>query len=166
VTEARHPLWHALAFGVAAGAAGAIWIHHDYERKAYNLGYHVPLAIVFTSALVDATFDAWRTRRYGFHWAVALAGALIAGRIVEDWPISGHGILGIIMLVSPIRPVFRVAGVLIALQALVTKVIVGEPWPDALWGAAAGAVIGMVGRALDAKRGNHGAPVVKSVHDP
>lgn len=146
---ARPPLWLSLAFGLAAGAAGAAWILCDYTEKAYSLGYHVPLAIIFTAALVDATFEALETRRFGFHYACGLAGALIAGRIVEGWPVSGHAILGVLLAASPIRPVFRVLGALVAVQALVTKVVVGDAWLAAVWGAAAGLAIGALGRVLD-----------------
>jgi hypothetical protein len=145
----RQPLWYSLAFGLAAGAAGAVWILADYSAKAYNLAYHVPLAIIFTSALVDATFDAFQNRRFGFHYACGLAGALLAGRIVKDWPISGHGILGVLLAFSPIRPIWRVAGALVAVQALVTKVVIGEPWLAAIWGAAVGGAMAVLARALD-----------------
>src|SRR5688572_14580411 len=145
----RHPLWHALVFGLAAGALGAAWILRDYERKAYALGYHVPLAILFTAALVDALFESLHTRRYGFLYAVGLAGALIVGRMLENWPLSGHGILGFLLLVAPLRPAFRVGGLLIAIQALITKLVLGEPWMTVIWGAACGAAIGWIGRRVD-----------------
>jgi hypothetical protein len=148
----RHPIWHALLFGLVAGALGAAWILEDYTRKAYALGYHVPLAIVFTAALVDATFDALQTRRPGFLYAVGIAGALIAGRMIEDWPISGHGILGLLLFVAPIRPAFRVGGILIAIQALITKAVLGEPWIAVIYGGACGAAIGMLGRWVDRRR--------------
>lgn len=152
MTRPRHPIRHPLVFGLAAGALGAAWILVDYTHKAYALGYHVPLAVVFTAALVDATFEALHTRRFGFHYAAGLAGALIAGRIVQDWPISGHGILGLLLFVSPLRPVFRIAGVLVAIQALLTKVVLGEPWMAVIWGGACGAAIGLLGRFLDRRR--------------
>jgi hypothetical protein len=68
MTAPRHPLWHALAFGLLAGALGTAWILKDFTRKAYALGYHVPLAIVFTTALVDVTFTALDTRRHVYHF--------------------------------------------------------------------------------------------------
>jgi hypothetical protein len=148
----RHPLWHALLFGLAAGALGAVWIVNDYERKQYALGYHVPLAIVFTTALVDALFTSLDTRRFGFLYAVALSFALILGRMLEDWPISGHGILGLLLFVSPLRPVLRIAGLGIAIQALITKCVLHEYWMAVVWGALCGAVIGWLGRVIDARR--------------
>jgi hypothetical protein len=158
----KHPLWHALLFGVVAGALGAAWILRDYENKAYALGYHVPLAIVFTAALVDALFDALQTRRVGFLYSVGLAGALIVGRILEGWPLSGHGILGLLLGIAPIRPVFRIGGVCIALQALITKAVLGEPWMAVVWGAACGLLIGLVGRWIDRRLGQNGREFTKS----
>jgi hypothetical protein len=151
MTEARHPLWHALMFGLLAGALGAAWILKDFTRKGYALGYHVPLAIIFTTALVDVTFTALHTRRFGFLYAAGLAGAVIGGRMVEDWPLSGHGILGALLAVSPIRPVFRVCGALIVIQALLTKLILPEPWPSVVCGAALGAALGCLGRFMDSR---------------
>ena len=149
MTAPHHPLWHALAFGLLAGALGAAWILKDFTHKAYALGYHVPLAIVFTTALVDITFTALETRRFGFLYAAGLAGAVIVGRMVEDWPLSGHGILGALLAVSPIRPIFRVCGALIVIQALITKLVLPEPWPAVIYGAALGAALGWLGRAMD-----------------
>jgi hypothetical protein len=149
VTHVRHPVWHAFAFGFVAGVLGAAWILVDFTRKAYALGYHVPLAIVFTAALVDATFEALVTRRFGFLYSSALAGAVIVGRMVEDWPLSGHGILGALMTVTPLRPAFRICGVLVAIQAIVTKLVLGEPWLAVVWGAACGVAIGILGRIVD-----------------
>jgi hypothetical protein len=151
MTEHRHPLWHALAFGLLAGALGAAWILKDFTHKGYALGYHVPLAIVFTTALVDVTFTALDTRRFGFLYAAGLAGSVIVGRMVEDWPLSGHGILGALLAVSPIRPIFRIAGTLVATQALVTKAILSEPWPAVIWGALLGAALGWLGWFMDAR---------------
>jgi hypothetical protein len=145
----RHPLWQALAFGLVAGALGAAWILTDFTRKGYALGYHVPLAILFTAALVDALFGALETRRFGFIYASVLAGAVIVGRMLEDWPLSGHGILGTLMAVTRLRPAFRICGGLIVIQALVTKLVLGEPWPAVVWGAVCGAAIGFVGALVD-----------------
>lgn len=148
----RHSIRLPLAFGLITGAIGAAWILTSHTRKGYALGYHVPLAVVFTAALVDALFDGLITRKFGFVWASALAGAVIVGRMVAGWPLSGHGILGALMAMSPIRPAFRVCGVLIAIQAIVTKVVIGdprEPWEDVVWGALCGVAIGMIGRLVD-----------------
>jgi hypothetical protein len=138
-----------IAAGLVAGALGAAWILRDYTEKGYALGYHVPLAIVFTAALVDATIEALRTRRWGFHYAAGLAGALITGRMIEDWPISGHGILGLLLAVAPLRAPFRICGLLIAFQAVMTKLVRGEAWPAVIWGAACGVALGLLGRWLD-----------------
>jgi hypothetical protein len=145
------PLWQPLAFGAVAGMLGAAWILHDYTRKAYAIGYHVPLAILFCAALYDALEEARQTGRRGFLYAAGLGGALIVGRMIEDWPVSGHGILGMLMAVTPLRPIFRIGGAAIAIQALVTKAALGEPWMAALWGAAVGAALGLFGRYFDAK---------------
>ena len=59
------------------------------------------------------------------------------------------------MAVSPIRPAFRVCGVLIAMQAIVTKIVIGdprEPWQHVVWGALCGVAIGMIGRLADRRR--------------
>ena len=154
MTEPRHPLWHALVFGLLAGALGAAWILKDFTRKGYALGYHVPLAIVFTTALVDVTSRRSTPAASASSTPPALAGAVIVGRMVEDWPLSGHGILGALLAVSPIRPDLPRRGVLVAIQALVTKLVLGEPWPAVVWGAAprrgarlAGLVHGRPGQA-------------------
>jgi hypothetical protein len=152
VTSVPRPeIWRALVFGLVAGLLGAAWIVAEHTRKGYALGYHVPLAVVFTAALVDVVFDGLVTRKFGFVWASAVAGAVIVGRMKRDWPLSGHGILGLLMAVSPIRPAFRVCGILIAIQAIVTKVVIGEPehWQDVIWGALCGVAIGLIGRLVD-----------------
>jgi hypothetical protein len=153
----RHSILLPVAFGCVTGALGAAWILADYTRKAYALGYHVPLAVVFTAALVDATYDGLRTRQWGFHYAMGLAGAIIVGRMVEDWPLSGHGILGLLLAVAPIRPAFRVGGALVAVQALITKWVLGEPWMAVVWGAACGAALGALARGLDRLTARRGA---------
>ncbi len=152
MTHLRAPLlWPVLAGGVAA-AAGSVWVACSFTHKAYALGYHVPLAFLTTAVLVDCIVQARSTRQLGIFWAGALAAGLITGRMIHDWPWSGHGILGALYAASPLRPGWRILGAATIIQSAITKSVRGERPLDALWGACVGVALHLVAVVVDRRR--------------
>jgi hypothetical protein len=136
--------------GLVVAAVGGAWILTTFTRRPlYDFAYHVPLAFVVTAGVVDA----WLLRREvpvrGFLLTSVLAGAYVVGRIKEDWFASGHAVLGVLFAVAAPRPLWRVLGVGIAVQAAITKLAVEERPESALYGAAFGLVIGLAARRND-----------------
>ncbi len=134
--------FRALAAGIATGAAGAVWILATHSRPWYAIPYHVPLAVAAGAWAWQAVFDLrGRDRRRAFLGGTA-AGLLVAGRMIQDWPLSGHGVLaGWILAVAPWLWL-RLLGGAILVQALVWKIVIDD-WPPAVpLGVAAGLALG------------------------
>ena len=142
-----------LLCGLVVGAAGLAWILTAFTRRpAWDAWYHVPLAVVFTGAVVDA----WLQRRVrparGFLWITALVSVVVVARIARDWPFSGHGLLGGLLGLEARRTGWRLAALATAGQALAMKIVIDDrPWCVPL-GLAVGIAAAFVSRALDRPR--------------
>ncbi len=144
----------AAAGGAAAAAAvGSIWILTTFTKRPWiDAGYHVPIAFLVVGGVLDAFFARHDRPTRGFLLSTALASACTIGRVLEDWPLSGHGILGGLFAVAATRPFWRRLGAVIVVQALMTKWWSDERPVAALYGAAFGVVIGFAARRIDRAR--------------
>lgn len=132
--------------GLAFGIASATWIVLSHRHPVVALQYHVPLAVLF------ATFAAWmvlapRRAPRGALWVPTLmALATVYGRMVHDWPTSGHGVLGAYLaLVAPWRWL-RVLSACVLPQAVFTKLLIDTDPGDVAVGAVVGVALGWVAR--------------------
>jgi hypothetical protein len=143
----------ATGIGVLAMLLGAAWILSTWTRRPwFDVLYHAPLAFVVVAGLVDAWFARRDRPVRGFLLLSLFAAAYTTGRVVHDWPCSGHALIGVLFAVAAPRKFWRVAGCVIAAQAAATKWIAGERPESALYGAALGAVIGFVALRIDRER--------------
>lgn len=140
----------AAGFAAFVAACGLAWILLTFTRRPwFDAAYHVPVAFLFTGGALDAWFMRRERPVRGFLFTAALAGAYTVGRVLHDWPCSGHGVLGALSGVAGPRRLWRVLGWAIAAQALITKWAVDERPLHAVYGAALGTLIGYVARRND-----------------
>jgi hypothetical protein len=140
----------AAGFAAFVAACGLAWILLTFTRRPwFDAAYHVPVAFLFTGSVLDAWFMRRERRVRGFLFTAALAGAYTVGRVLHDWPFSGHGVLGALTGVAGPRRLWRVLGWAISAQALITKWAVDERPLHAVYGAALGILIGLVARRND-----------------
>jgi len=153
------PLAVAVPAGLAVAALGGAWILAEFTRRPwFDLAYHAPLAFVATGAAVDAWMRRTTRPVRGSAWAAAVAAAITVGRVLEDWPFSGHALLGVLVALRGAHGFWRAAGLAVAVQAWVTKAAVGEEPATALYGAALGGVMAALAAGIDRARRRPTAP--------
>jgi hypothetical protein len=140
----------AAGVGFLAAFTGFAWIITTFTRRPwFDAAYHVPVA----GLVVGSAVDAWLGRRdrpvRGYLLGLLLALAYTLGRVIHDWPCSGHGVLGVAAALAATRPFWRRFGVLVAVQAFAFKAYADERPLAAVYGAALGAVIGFVALRID-----------------
>lgn len=140
-------------FAAVAALAGLVWILTTFTKRPWvDAGYHVPIAFVVVGGSLDAFYARRDRPTRGFLLTTALAAAYTVGRVINDWPLSGHGVLGAHFAVAATRPFWRRLGAAIAVQAFVTKWWLDERPESGVYGAALGVFIGLVARRIDRAR--------------
>lgn len=137
-----------LAATLVVGGASAFWILKDFTHPVSAMIYHWPILLL--GAWIG--MDAWSARRtrYGRIWNLmhGVALALTAGRFFNQWPFSGHALLGAWWAAAPIsRPLRIVSSAMIPFSA-VTKAVLEEPISDAWTGALVGLLLTLMTRWL------------------
>jgi len=137
-----------LAATVLVGGASAFWILTDFTHPVSAMIYHWPILLL--GAWIG--MDAWSARRtpYGRLWNLmhGVALALTAGRFFNQWPFSGHALLGAWWAAAPLSRPLRIASLAMIPFSAVTKAVLEEPISDAWTGALVGVALTIVTRWL------------------
>ena len=142
-----------IAAGLAAGVLGTLYILWSHRDAPPHLLYHVPLAMVFGAYAWSIAFDVPTTTRRVRVPITLLAAIPVLGRVIMDWPISGHGLLGGLMAVLAPRPWQRILAGAVVVQSYVTKVIQDTGAHAVVVGALAGAAAGLLALAAERRLG-------------
>lgn len=135
-----NPRWN-LAATALVGAASATWIVADFTRPIAAMIYHWPILLLGSWI----TVDGWSARRepFGRVWNLmhGVALALTAGRFFNQWPFSGHALLGAWWAFAPIDRRLKIGAACMIPFSAVTKAVLAEPVVDAWTGALVGAAL-------------------------
>ncbi|MHC4269404.1 MAG: hypothetical protein ACYSTS_13165 [Planctomycetota bacterium] len=110
-----------IIYGLAFGLCGAVWIFASYSFPLRGIYYQVPLSIAFGAWVAVVVTDLIEHCNYNFTIITLFALVIVLGRIMYNWPASGHGVLAAMIAFLAPWPWLRFFSIAIIIQAFVAK---------------------------------------------
>ena len=148
-TILRYTEVRSIIFGLTFGLCGTVWIFATHSFPFKGIYYQVPLSVAFGAWAAFVVADFLERRTYSFTLITLLALVIVLGRLIYEWPISGHGLLAALIAFLAPWSWLRLFSIAIIIQAFVTKLVQNAEPISVVYGILSGLALAKLAHILN-----------------